>query len=502
MSPPNSEHDPVEGGLHALGRHVDDGNPVRTAGLHDLGRQIEESRERGRGRRLKGADAERRGPAHAAPTRRSRPRTLAWVGGTLMLVIVLVAGAAAGYGWYLNHEIHRIDLKNLTSAPVKEQTRHGEHPHDRLDSRCALDGAESGLRAVLPGRQRREQRRRDDPAPQPGQPTPSRSCPSPGTCSSPTPAPTAPTRSTPRWYQGPDQLITAIEEDFGIPIQHFVELNFDSFINVVNALGGIKMYFPEPVYDAESGLNILTTGCITSTGPRPSRWCGRAISSTKPRASPPTPGRVAPRIPERSRAHPARSRVPPGAGHGCQGEGDRQPHHRPAAHGRRGRPAQVDSGLSASDMIDLVLGFHNVDVNTAPQLTLPVAVDQFGSYTYEGGSYGDIEFPAEPQDHAGGRAVPRLLEQRRHLTAARSLRPRDHRLGAERHRRLQPGDRHRHQPAGARVSHRHHRRQPTGGPGSRDGRLLRVEDGGQPGRGTGGRQLTLGRGDHGRGPAR
>ena len=50
-------------------------------------------------------------------------------------------------------------------------------------------------------------------------------------------------------------------------------------------------------------------------------------------------------------------------------------------------------------MINLVLGYHNVDVNTAPQLTLPVAVDQFGSYTYQGGSYGDVEFPAEPQDH-------------------------------------------------------------------------------------------------------
>ena len=59
----------------------------------------------------------------------------------------------------------------------------------------------------------------------------------------------------------------------------------------------------------------------------------------------------------------------------------------------------VDSGFSASQMIGLVLGYHNVDVNSAPQLTLPVAVDQFGSYTYQGGSYGDIEFPAEPQDH-------------------------------------------------------------------------------------------------------
>jgi len=59
----------------------------------------------------------------------------------------------------------------------------------------------------------------------------------------------------------------------------------------------------------------------------------------------------------------------------------------------------VDSSFSASAMIDLVLGYHSVDVNSAPQLTMPVSVDQFGSYTYQGGSYGDVEFPAEPQDH-------------------------------------------------------------------------------------------------------
>jgi hypothetical protein len=60
----------------------------------------------------------------------------------------------------------------------------------------------------------------------------------------------------------------------------------------------------------------------------------------------------------------------------------------------------VDSGLSATDMISLTLGFHGVDVNKAPQLTLPVQVDQFGGYVYKGGAYGNIEFPAEPQDHA------------------------------------------------------------------------------------------------------
>ena len=56
---------------------------------------------------------------------------------------------------------------------------------------------------------------------------------------------------------------------------------------------------------------------------------------------------------------------------------------------------------------------HSVDVNTAPQLTFPVAVDQFGNYDYQGGGYGDIEFPAEPQDHAGHRPVPRADVERR-----------------------------------------------------------------------------------------
>ena len=46
----------------------------------------------------------------------------------------------------------------------------------------------------------------------------------------------------------------------------------------------------------------------------------------------------------------------------------------------------------------MVLDFHGVNAETAPQLTLPVAVDQFGDYTYQGGNYGDIEFPSA-QDH-------------------------------------------------------------------------------------------------------
>jgi LCP family protein required for cell wall assembly len=67
-------------------------------------------------------------------------------------------------------------------------------------------------------------------------------------------------------YEGPSQLVAAIEEDLGIPINHYVELNFDTFAGVVNALGGVRMYFPVPIFDAESGLDISHPGCYLLDG--------------------------------------------------------------------------------------------------------------------------------------------------------------------------------------------------------------------------------------------
>ena len=66
----------------------------------------------------------------------------------------------------------------------------------------------------------------------------------------------------------PSQLVAAIQEDFGIPINHYVELNFDTFADVVNVLGGIKMYFPMEVFDAYSGLYVRHPGCIQLDGTR------------------------------------------------------------------------------------------------------------------------------------------------------------------------------------------------------------------------------------------
>jgi polyisoprenyl-teichoic acid--peptidoglycan teichoic acid transferase len=66
--------------------------------------------------------------------------------------------------------------------------------------------------------------------------------------------------------RGPGQLVQTIQQGFGISIHHYLLVNFDGFREVVDALGGVAMYFPRPVRDSnngrnESGLNVPQTGC-------------------------------------------------------------------------------------------------------------------------------------------------------------------------------------------------------------------------------------------------
>lgn len=70
---------------------------------------------------------------------------------------------------------------------------------------------------------------------------------------------------------GPDPLIATIQNTFGIPISHYVVVDFDAVINLVNAVGGINLDFKYPVRDDDdgnnnSGLNIPNAGCQTLNG--------------------------------------------------------------------------------------------------------------------------------------------------------------------------------------------------------------------------------------------
>ncbi len=118
-------NNPVERGLHELGRQIEEaertGGATAGGGLAGGGGAGGGGDDGGRGGGPgEGSRGDGGGPAHAAPKKkRSTRRKVGYVLGSVFLVIVLIAGAAAGYGWYLNHEIHRISLHNLSDAPTK-----------------------------------------------------------------------------------------------------------------------------------------------------------------------------------------------------------------------------------------------------------------------------------------------------------------------------------------------------------------------------------------------
>ena len=65
---------------------------------------------------------------------------------------------------------------------------------------------------------------------------------------------------------GADQLVKTITANFGIQINHVVQVDFAGFQDAVNALGGIYLDFPYPAKDAYSGLDITTPGCQLLNG--------------------------------------------------------------------------------------------------------------------------------------------------------------------------------------------------------------------------------------------
>ena len=66
--------------------------------------------------------------------------------------------------------------------------------------------------------------------------------------------------------RGRQVLIDTIEQNFGIEINHYVEVDFLAFRGVVNAIGGVPMYFDTPMRDGNTGLSVPEPGCVTLDG--------------------------------------------------------------------------------------------------------------------------------------------------------------------------------------------------------------------------------------------
>ena len=60
---------------------------------------------------------------------------------------------------------------------------------------------------------------------------------------------------------GAPLLIRTIAENFGIPIHHYVQVDFASFRGLVDAIDGVAVYVPRPARDEETGLDLPEVGC-------------------------------------------------------------------------------------------------------------------------------------------------------------------------------------------------------------------------------------------------
>ncbi len=380
------------GGAGSRSSRTSDTGPVANeSGLTALGEQIRQADTRSNRR------AARRG-GHRHRLRNGIVISLA--------VLLVLVGAGAGYTYYLTHDLTRIKVNGLSSAFSAGQEVGSENIlMVGSTSRCALkvqnlayglcsegvNGVNSDVVMIL----------HVDAA------THHLALLSiPRDLFIPNARSTGANKVDAGLFEGISQLVAAIEEDFGIPIQHAVSLNFDQFANIVDALGGINMSFPESVFDAESGLNVQAATCVHLNGTQ-------ALEVVRARHlqydAPGTTSTYAEAWPQENLSDLARIR---------------RDHEflrvLASAVAKRGLDDPLtdidlinsvkadltfDQSWSVNDMADLVIAFHAVDINSVPQLTLPVAVvtdpdGSGGGLMYEGGNYGDVEFPSQGEDQS------------------------------------------------------------------------------------------------------
>lgn len=206
-------------------------------------------------------------PAGEAPPRRRRwPRRLLIAAN--IVVAVCIIGVAAGYG-YLHYQFGRIDKVKLGSILKSDANDGPSAPMTVLlvgsDSRANLDPteAQSYGSAKDVGGQRSDTIivLRIDPK---NEKAAMLSIPRDlwvqiaGTKTN--------SRINSAFDQGPGQLIQTIDDQLGIGINHYVQVDFDGFKGIVDALGGVQIYSPAKARDKVTGLDIPNAGCVTLDG--------------------------------------------------------------------------------------------------------------------------------------------------------------------------------------------------------------------------------------------
>jgi LCP family protein required for cell wall assembly len=330
------------------------------------------------------------GPKHVQRQRRSRKKIVLV---SLATVVVVIVAAVAGDYWYINHLIHHVNISSETQKTynntenillVGSTTRCGLKVQNKAYGLCSqgVTGVNSDVVMILHLNLTTNQ---------------VSILSLPRDLFVPNARVDGANKIDAALFNGPNQLVKAIQEDFAIPINHYVELNFDTFADVVNVLGGIKMYFPMSVFDAYSGLYVRTPGCIQLDGTRALQVVrARHLQIRYPGDS--TNYRTWPQEALSDLARIRRDheflKVLADA---VKAKGIANPLTDQRLATSVARYLTVDQGLTTSALLSLAEHFHGVSVATVPELTVPVVlVETPNGYLYQGYYYGDVEFPIEP----------------------------------------------------------------------------------------------------------
>ena len=205
--------------------------------------------------------------------------------------------------------------------------------------------------------------------------------------------------SNQQFTDGAAQLIETIQNDLGINIDHYIEINFDGFQQTVNALGGIDMYFPTLLFDQESTLRNPRVGCLHLNGAqalalvrsRHLQYYTTGYNVNDPHSWPQEAQSDLARI---QRDHTflkvlGSSVVSQGITANLLKAND--------ILSSLINQVTIDAQLKP-DLLSLAKRFRSINLASVPELTLPISVVPDAQYNYRGGAYGQVDFPAQPVD--------------------------------------------------------------------------------------------------------
>jgi LCP family protein required for cell wall assembly len=66
---------------------------------------------------------------------------------------------------------------------------------------------------------------------------------------------------------GPQAVVDTLAQSFSVPVHHYAEVDFNSFREIVDAIGSVPVLFPTAARDSLSGLEIPFPGCVPVDGP-------------------------------------------------------------------------------------------------------------------------------------------------------------------------------------------------------------------------------------------